>query len=110
MTDQPRLIDDPRDGTEVHLDLGAVVLLALPAPGATGHRWQPVGNPAHVRIEQGELPADRDDPAARLPGRGGRAVFAVTGSAVGSETLTFALQRPWESEPIDDRHVRVTVA
>lgn len=109
MSDPARLIDDPRDGTEVHLDLGAVVLLALPTPGATGHHWQPVAGPRHVTVAASELPDELQDPAARLPGRGGRTVFAVTGSAVGADTLTFALQRPWESEPIDVVHVRVRV-
>jgi len=108
MTDQSTLIDDPRDGAEVHLDLGAAVLLGLRTPGATGHRWTLVGTPAHTDVAPSENRSLDPDAPSRA-GSASRTVFEITGSTAGSDTLTFELRRPWEPDAIEAVHVRVTV-
>ena len=33
----------------------------------------------------------------------------MSATDAGTDTLTFALRRPWEDEPVDEVHVRVVV-
>ena len=88
---------------------GATFEVALPTNAGTGYLWSLVACPAQLKLV-GEV--SRTPPQTSPPIAGGPSeqVFQLAAQAAGTFTLTFALKRAWEQQPLDTRSISVRVA
>ncbi len=91
--------------TEVLATTGDLQVELAETP-TSGYRWEVEG--AAPGVEQ--LGDDyRESPGELVAGGSGIRTFRLHAPAAGSFELAFVLRRPWESEPLERRHVRLVV-
>jgi len=80
--------------------------VALEETSTSGYRWRVSAVPDGLELVESDL----DPPSRASPvGASGRRRFVFRALRPGAFTLTFDLQREWETEPLQHRIVRVEV-
>ncbi len=95
----------PAETDEVRVRVGETFTLRLPAVPTAGYVWSAEHDAAALDLVRG----GDVEAAGDAPGAGGEVVFAFGGRAPGATVLTLRYARPWESEPLEERRVRVIV-
>ncbi len=98
-------------GSDIYAVDGGKVTFAFASNPTTGYTWEAQQEGTSVKQTKDWYEAE---PAARgnvaTAGRGGTQYYIYKAAAPGKTTLTFAYQRPWETEgPIKSYVVEVTV-
>lgn len=90
----------------VEVDVGDEVVIRLPENATTGYVWSvpAVGDGLEV-VEDTMVPPD-----VAVPGAGGERVVRLRATGPTCADVVLRLGREWEAEPIEQRHVTVTVA
>lgn len=101
-------IDGSRDGGQVTLLRGQVLVLALDANPSTGFTWEVEQLDTSILRQLG-LPMFQ--PGSDLMGAGGTQTFRFQSLRSGETDIRLAYRRPWEEgvEPADRYEVRVIV-
>ncbi len=90
----------------IRVALGEPFEIALEEPSTSGYRWRVGAVPDGIELAESDL----DPPSRRAPvGASGRRRFLFRASRPGAFTLTFDLQREWETKPLQHHFVRVEV-
>jgi predicted secreted protein len=91
---------------ELEVSSGTVVV-SLPEPRGTGHRWVLAGCPEGVVPlgDHGSTPSERPP----VPGRAGSRTFRFEISSPGRYDVDFELRRSWGQGPADNCRVRLKV-
>ena len=91
---------------DIRIPLGQPFEVALEETSTSGYRWRVSAVPDGLELVESDL----NPPSRALPvGASGRRRFVFRASRPGAFTLTFDLQREWETEPVQHHTVRVEV-
>lgn len=94
------------DSTAIVLPVGASTEHVLDTLTSAGYRWEQRVSGDAVAVEIDDTPrAGPAGPGTSEPG----VVFRLTGRHPGISTVTLQLRRPWETAPIRDISITVTV-
>ncbi|MFT4217916.1 MAG: protease inhibitor I42 family protein [Micropruina sp.] len=86
--------------------VGQPIPIVLESWGGSGYRWRLRDVPPGLREAERSL----EPGAAGPPGAPLHTVFTLVADAVGSYSVGFVLQRPWEATPVEERRYIVDVA
>jgi len=91
---------------DIRVPLGQPFEVSLEETSTSGYCWRVSAVPDGLELAESDL----DPPSRRSPvGASGRRRFVFRTSRPGAFTLTFDLQREWETEPLQHHIVRVEV-
>jgi inhibitor of cysteine peptidase len=88
---------------------GDRIVIRIPENPTTGYQWSLRDIPSLLVLERDEFMP----PSQPTPGAGGERVVvlrAPAGIASGSGEVVLVLQRPWETQPADQFHIKVRIA
>ena len=93
------VIEGPRTGDTLRLEVGDTLEIRLPQRASTGYRWIIESAPTGLAAVEPEAASGASDkPFDRpLPGRTTVSTHLFTATDTGDGTLRFALRRPWET-------------
>jgi predicted secreted protein len=72
----------------------------------SGYRWEVERAVPGVEVMGDDY---LESPGELVAGGSGLRTFRLHATAAGSYELAFVLRRPWESEPLERRHIRLVV-
>ncbi|SDB93709.1 Chagasin family peptidase inhibitor I42 [Raineyella antarctica] len=108
--------EDPTGSEDRTVAAGEAFPIDLPVSGGTGYRWELADAPPTVEYREqdtgpGPGRGSSADHGATEPGAPvhQRFVLRATSPGTGVIELDFVLRRPWESEPIAHRLIRIQV-
>ncbi len=89
-----------------HVDAvaGEPIRIALPSHGGAGYLWRLRDEPPGLRLQGSESLAPE---SGAPPGSPHDTVFTLIATDPGTYAAVFVLQRPWESEPVEERVVTI---
>ena len=99
------------DGSQVEIEWGKTIEVALRSNPTTGYRWERVDSDDGVLEQEGEAEFQQEAKDKQLVGAGGVEILRFKAKEAGQTTLELVYRRPWEEDekPLETFSVQVTV-
>jgi len=105
-------LDASDNGSQIKLEKGQILVVALESNPSTGYRWTVVEFESPILQQKGEAEfksSDSKEPPP--PGTGGTETFRFEAISAGQMTLELVYHRPWEEkvDPLETFSLQVVV-